>query len=114
MLLLRDRVLRVSFMEENVNALIRSLALAVAFGTTAAAASAKTAEPAPAPVKTAQTTPDTNGNASVAAPAAAGAPTHDQQAISGHRSGDTSDAEAIAQQLRFRVLMPALSGDGGS
>jgi hypothetical protein len=113
MLLLRDRDLRVSFLEDNVNALIRSLALAVAFGTTAAAASAKTAQPAPEPVKTAQSAPDASGNATVAAPAAA-APTHDQHAISGRRSDSTTDAEAIAQQLRFRVLMPPLSGDGGS
>lgn len=94
-----------------MNALIRSLALAVAFGSTVAAASAKTAPPAPEPVKTAQTAPE--GNASVAAPAAAPAPTHDQQAISGRQSARSADAEAIEQQLRFRVLMPPLSGDGG-
>jgi hypothetical protein len=108
-------------MEENVNALVRSFALAVAFGTTAAAASAKTTESAPnsaqttqsAPKSTAQSGSDANSVAPVSAPAGAKAPSHEQQAISGRRSGSTSDAEAIEQQFRWRVLMPPLSGDGG-
>jgi hypothetical protein len=110
-------------MEENVNALVRSFALAIAFGTTAAAASAKTtqsapqspqtAQSAPKSAQTAQSGPAANSGASVSAPAGAKAPSHDQQAISGRRSGSTSDAEAIEQQFRWRVLMPALSGDGG-
>jgi hypothetical protein len=99
--------------EETVNALIRSFALAAAFGSTVAAASAKTAHPAPEPAKTAQTAPDPNSGASVTAPAGASAPSHDQHALSGRRSASQSDAEAIEEQLRFRVIMPPLSGDGG-
>jgi hypothetical protein len=101
-------------MEENVNAVIRSFALVVAFGTAGAAASAKTVQSAPVPAKVAQSAPNANSNASVAAPASAPAPTHDQQSFTGQRSARSADAEAIQQQLQFRVLMPPLSGDGGS
>jgi hypothetical protein len=111
-------------MEENVNALVRSFALAVAFGTTAAAASAKTTQSVPNSAQTTQSAPkstqtaqsgsDANSGAAVSAPAGATTSSHDQQAISGRRSGSTSDAEAIEQQFRWRVLMPPLSGDGGS
>jgi hypothetical protein len=113
--------LRVSLWRKNVNALVRSFALAVAFGTTAAAASAKTvqsapnsaqtAQSAPKSTQTAQSTPDVSRGASVSAPTGATAPSRNQQAISGRRSDP--DAEAIEQQFRWRVLMPALSGDGG-
>jgi hypothetical protein len=111
-------------MEENVNALVRSFALVVAFGSTVAAASAQstqsvpksaqTAQPAPKSAQTAQAGRDANGSTSVSVPAGASAPSsHDQQAISGRRSGSTSDAEAIEQQYRWYVLMPPRSGDGG-
>ena len=46
----------------------------------------------------------------VAAPAPSGRRTHDQQAITVERPA--SD-ELIQQQLQFRVVMPAYSGDGG-
>ena len=38
---------------------------------------------------------------------------NDQQAISVERSAASDADEAIRQQLQLRVLMPALSGDGG-
>ncbi len=88
-------------MEENVNALIRSIALAVAFGTAGATASAKTARSAPESAKIAQS-----------ASSKQTARSRDQQSLSGQRSGRSAE-EAIQQQLRFRVLMPPLSGDGG-
>jgi hypothetical protein len=116
------RLARLVVLEENVNAFIRSVAVAVAFGATVAAASAKTTQSAPDTAKTAQSTAqsvrtaqsgDANGSAAVSAPAGATASSHDQQALSGRRSDSKSDAEAIEQQFRWRVLMPALSGDGG-
>ena len=104
-----------------MNALIRSIALAVAFGTAGAAASAKTARSAPESAKIAQSASESkqtaqsgaNRHGTMAAPAAAPAPSRDQQSLSGQRSGRSADEEAIQQQLRFRVLMPPLSGDGG-
>jgi hypothetical protein len=107
-------------MEDTVNALIRSFALAVAFGTAGATASAKTARSAPESARIAQPAPekktaqatDGGSNGSVAAPASPAR--SDQQSMSGQRSGRSADDEAIQQQLQFRVLLPPLSGDGGS
>jgi hypothetical protein len=63
-------------------------------------------------------TPEGVHVASVTVPvAAAAAPfrrgRHQQQAVNVRPSAPSSDDEAIEEQMRMRVLMPALSGDGG-
>jgi len=55
--------------------------------------------------------------ASVSTPVVAAAPSrrqgYDQQSFSVQRSAESAADEAIQQQLAWRVLMPALAGDGG-
>ena len=80
------------------------------FGSAAITIAALTSAPtAPAPV-VAQAAP-------VAAPATATNPSqqrrHGLQAAAVQTSVPDSDAQAIEDQIRMRVLMPALSGDGG-
>ena len=55
--------------------------------------------------------------ATVAAPVTVATPSrrrrHNQQAGVAQPGAPSSDDQAIEEQMRMRVLMPALSGDGG-
>ena len=79
------------------------------FGTTAIVIAALTSPSAPAPADAVQAAPAT-------APVVAAAPSRrhrHQQAVTVERSTQSSDDDAIQQQWQMRVLMPALTGDGG-
>jgi hypothetical protein len=80
------------------------------FGTTAIVIAALTAPSAPASTDAVQAAP-------VTAPVVASVPSRrrgrHQQAVTMQQPGPSSDQEAIEEQIRMRVLMPALSGDGG-
>jgi hypothetical protein len=79
------------------------------FGTTAIVIAALTAPFAPVSTDVAQAAP-------VQVPVVAAAPSrrrrHQADAVAGRPAGQTFD-DAIEQQMHLRVLMPALSGDGG-
>jgi hypothetical protein len=80
------------------------------FGTTAIVIAALTAPSAPASTDAAQAAP-------VQVPVVAAAPSrrrrHQADAVAGRPAGQTFDDAAIEQHMQLRVLMPALSGDGG-
>jgi len=69
-----------------------------------------------APVS-APASPESVQAAPVTVPVAAAAPSrrrrHHQEAVNVRPSAPSSDDQAIEEQMRMRVLMPALSGDGG-
>jgi hypothetical protein len=79
------------------------------FGTTAIVIAALTAPSAPASSDVAQAAP-------ARVPVVAAAPSrrrgHPAQGVNVQPAG-SSDQDAIEQQMQLRVLMPALSGDGG-
>jgi hypothetical protein len=80
------------------------------FGSVAITIAALTSTPTPAGPAVAQAAP-------VTAPVTAAAPSrrgrHSRQAATVQSSTPDSDAAALEEQNRMRVLMPALSGDGG-